>query len=123
MRSALWELWSILRNLPHRGDIPFAEYADDPPDRGADTEIRKLRLEHLLMFRNEAKVLTDRLGLTRGQLWGSGVRVGVSDADGVDVLMEFAGGTVLAARRVDPARNPTRFRLRIEPTELPLLLT
>jgi hypothetical protein len=120
MRSAAWNLYLCVRSL-----VPGAEVGDvapEPPDRHTGIERRKLRLEHSVRFRGDAKVLADRIGVTPGQLWGDGVRVGVTMINDTDVLIEFGGGAVLAARRLDPPRRPAKIRLSIEPTGLPLLL-
>ena len=120
MRAAPWNLYLVIRGLVLGDD--GADPAPEPPDRHTGIELRKLRLEHLMRFRGDAKVLADRIGVTPGQLWGDGVRVGVTVLNNTDVLIEFGGGAVLAARRLDPPSHPAKVRLAIEPTELPLLL-
>jgi hypothetical protein len=94
--------------------------AEPPQRRGVDR--RRLRLQHLFRSRAHAKVLADRLGTSRLQLWGGGVPVNV-DGGAPDALqLEFGGGRVLSARPTG-ARRPLSVRLLVEPTTLPLLLS
>jgi hypothetical protein len=120
LRSAAWYLYVFVRSFVDGAEV--VDVVPESPDRHTGIERRKLRLAHLIRFRGDAKVLADRLGVTPGQLWGDGVRVGVTMITDTDVLIEFGGGAVLAARRLEPLGHPAKIRLSTEPAGLPLLL-
>lgn len=120
LRTVLWSVCATLVSVVRPGaeeDSPV-----EPPARGRGVERRRLRLAHLVRQRSQAKVLIDRLGTTRTQLWGGGVPVNVSDtAEGV-VRMEFGGGTVLDGRSIEGKRRQRLVRLLAEPVDLALRL-
>ena len=73
-----------------------------PPERGRSVQTQTLHLEHLLLRRQDAKVLADRLRTSRFRLWSHGVDVGVADLGNDEVAVETATGLVLTLRRVGP---------------------